>query len=970
MQLLQNVGTVEAEFASLSLILDPGFAYAGAGTSSPWLGQSVATMGESVLVVSPTSTTPPSTANCVLSGLHSYLADVLTSLRPRRRPPDEEEEEGISEDDSNEKSSNKDAEGNKRGQVGNISSGFEKSSERKEQSDNHHNSLAPQHSERRRSARHRKMRLDARSQMLRDELRSLVGEDASSSSSAIRTWTPPSSPQLTLHYLVLRDDLTKLRCSSMLLHATSSAMTVAPRGVLAVMICVAFSGSILCGPSTEFVHSLPLRMRSVVNTVELLTRKEATYAASSSADCRRHTRTVLSALLLTDDEAARTDAMVEAEGLREGATGEHGLDAGTITLALSERVAPQISSAPLYSGPRTSSSIMSKKFNFSADRALRLKKKRAGDKGTTVPAAASAYSGTSSAGISRIASEQMQVLSIAETDMILKSFEGRRGAPLRDRIRPRATTYSGARNRKYTRSGDGGSSAYHGADLGSEFDFPGSISSGTFGPVSPQYTAEPSDDATTTSDHGGVCPITPNSTKAAIPVIMRNARDSLSAKKAKHKRATRFAASGIDGFFGTGNGGTWETKGKGDRIGGINFDNYHEDDEVSQGSSQQRGWNGQNGPDAAGNASSKDFGSFDPFAGFSSQIQEDDRHGDSSAHDSSKNEKESSSTSTTTTTASSSSESTDPLTLKRPSEHGSSSASLLHRPTRTSPTRQRSLGSTFEQNPSSSSRVPALSVNVALNEDLSCSYRGSKISSCSVEGVVQVQVKSDSPILVPFLLGVRDPKQHIQMLQENKEFVDNVSSEIDEDNEDSPDYNYIVTVPKVDSYYPIMRYKCSNGLRPVPIRVQTRVRIYGIFCRVALQISSNPANEDDLTDLNIIMAVPSTVKGETLTTSPSGGVWNASKRSVLWCVAELGDGEKFQLQAQFEMDKDARLEDGDTNTKKGKSLPSFPVLVRCQCMYAQLSAVKLDVGNLSDAFPANISMKLARRFRLSHREKS
>jgi hypothetical protein len=147
-------------------------------------------------------------------------------------------------------------------------------------------------------------------------------------------------------------------------------------------------------------------------------------------------------------------------------------------------------------------------------------------------------------------------------------------------------------------------------------------------------------------------------------------------------------------------------------------------------------------------------------------------------------------------------------------------------------------------------------------------------------------------------------------------------------------------------------------------RVQTRVRLEGIHWRVALQISSNPHNEDNLTDLTIIMGVPMVVKGESLTTSPPGGVWNASKRSVIWCVSELGGGEKFQLQARFEIDPDVPPDD-DTEDDK----PKFPVLVRCQCIYAQLSDVEVDVRDIPHMARADVKMKLARRFRLSHRER-
>ncbi len=71
-------------------------------------------------------------------------------------------------------------------------------------------------------------------------------------------------------------------------------------------------------------------------------------------------------------------------------------------------------------------------------------------------------------------------------------------------------------------------------------------------------------------------------------------------------------------------------------------------------------------------------------------------------------------------------------------------------------------------------------VSVALNEDLTCSYRDSKISSCSVDGMIQVQVKNveglgddiafdDEP--PPFALYLRDPSRHVRSIQENKKYA-------------------------------------------------------------------------------------------------------------------------------------------------------------------------------------------------------
>jgi hypothetical protein len=92
------------------------------------------------------------------------------------------------------------------------------------------------------------------------------------------------------------------------------------------------------------------------------------------------------------------------------------------------------------------------------------------------------------------------------------------------------------------------------------------------------------------------------------------------------------------------------------------------------------------------------------------------------------------------------------------------------------------------------------------------------MSTCSVEGVVQVQVRANVEQNVPFLLLMRDPSKHIQSIQENKKFADNMAESLEHDpNKSRPDYLFTVSVPKSDTYFPVMRYKCRDDLRPVPI---------------------------------------------------------------------------------------------------------------------------------------------------------
>jgi hypothetical protein len=116
-----------------------------------------------------------------------------------------------------------------------------------------------------------------------------------------------------------------------------------------------------------------------------------------------------------------------------------------------------------------------------------------------------------------------------------------------------------------------------------------------------------------------------------------------------------------------------------------------------------------------------------------------------------------------------------------------------------------------------------------------------------------VQVKSTTrSINIPFSLLVRDPSSQLDTLNENTKFAENVSASLQRNKEEGvADYKFNVTIPKAETYFPLLKYKCTGDLRPVPIRVQTKVKAEGGFCRVALQISSNPNNDASLSDLTI-----------------------------------------------------------------------------------------------------------------------
>ena len=81
-------------------------------------------------------------------------------------------------------------------------------------------------------------------------------------------------------------------------------------------------------------------------------------------------------------------------------------------------------------------------------------------------------------------------------------------------------------------------------------------------------------------------------------------------------------------------------------------------------------------------------------------------------------------------------------------------------------------------------------------------------------------MKSDMITGTPFFLLLKDPANHIRMIQENRRYADDMTEAfLAERNEGEAefDHKFTISVPKAENYFPVMRYKCSNELRPVPI---------------------------------------------------------------------------------------------------------------------------------------------------------
>lgn len=81
-------------------------------------------------------------------------------------------------------------------------------------------------------------------------------------------------------------------------------------------------------------------------------------------------------------------------------------------------------------------------------------------------------------------------------------------------------------------------------------------------------------------------------------------------------------------------------------------------------------------------------------------------------------------------------------------------------------------------------------------------------------------MKSELTTGTPFFLLLKDPANHIRMIQENRRYADDMTEAFlteRKEEEKGFDHKFTISVPKAENYFPVMRYKCSNELRPVPI---------------------------------------------------------------------------------------------------------------------------------------------------------
>mmetsp|Transcript_15823 Transcript_15823/g.34245 ORF Transcript_15823/g.34245 Transcript_15823/m.34245 type:complete len:352 (-) Transcript_15823:1366-2421(-) len=287
------------------------------------------------------------------------------------------------------------------------------------------------------------------------------------------------------------------------------------------------------------------------------------------------------------------------------------------------------------------------------------------------------------------------------------------------------------------------------------------------------------------------------------------------------------------------------------------------------------------------------------------------------------------------------------------------------------------------EQPSTRPLPPRLNVRLTLHEEVSSTAvmdpegEGGSLSQLSIEGKVMARVDSSNANKnTPFILQISGPMASLANVLCNNHCV------LHEDEEDATlnapfsgggtidTVRCKVDIPKKEvAGCEILRYSINVRTQNMPILVQAKVSVKSNVCRISVQIRSNLSNQGDLSNFTIIVAIPTTIRGETVkVTRGERGVWDANARIVTWKIGHLPHGESCLVGAEANVSSAVAnlLRENPFAPEMAENKIQCPVLVRCLSEVDQVSDLTLSAMALIGE-PATIVQNDMRSYQLLHR---
>ncbi len=167
----------------------------------------------------------------------------------------------------------------------------------------------------------------------------------------------------------------------------------------------------------------------------------------------------------------------------------------------------------------------------------------------------------------------------------------------------------------------------------------------------------------------------------------------------------------------------------------------------------------------------------------------------------------------------------------------------------------------------------------------------------------------------------------------------------------------------------VLKYSMNTETQNTPILVQAKLAVKVKTCLISIQIRSNLKNKGDLSNFSIVVAIPTTIRAETVNvTRGENGAWDATKRIVTWKTKSLPHGESYLVGVEAEISSALAglLHENQFASKIVAEKIQCPVLVRCSSDVDQVSDLVFTATAL-EGDTATISLNQAASYRLLHR---
>ncbi|CAM9544816.1 unnamed protein product [Chrysoparadoxa australica] len=204
-------------------------------------------------------------------------------------------------------------------------------------------------------------------------------------------------------------------------------------------------------------------------------------------------------------------------------------------------------------------------------------------------------------------------------------------------------------------------------------------------------------------------------------------------------------------------------------------------------------------------------------------------------------------------------------------------------------------------------------VGIAVCEDIMCCVRSGTSATVSyVNALVKVSAAEAA-----YVLTVQDHQRQIESIRPNKKYLNELSVVPDCQQQRSYSCHLVsewaARFAGADGegsklqYLDGMMYRCNASLRPVPIKVTSRVTEAGgessKIVKVAIQIIANSTNPAPLSSLMVHATLPTfgTAAGDAAPVMKPGGQWSSEHRVMSWRLADLTPGGRCQVEAQVEL---------------------------------------------------------------------